>query len=53
MDFTNDALKMFLNLSRPYVCTYLLLISLGITIRIREAERERESLKSRKDEAVE
>ena len=45
MDFTNDALKMFLNLSRPYICTYLLLISLGITRRIREAERERKSEK--------
>ena len=41
MDLTNDALKMFLNLSRPYICTYLLLISLGITIRSREAEREK------------
>ena len=41
LNLTSDALKMFLKLFRPYICTYLLLISLGIAISIRKAEREK------------
>ena len=41
LNLTSDALKMFLKHFRPYICTYLLLISLGIAISIRKAEREK------------